>query len=92
LQVETVLKEKILLTYFARGKIDRRQAEAMAGAFHDLLWERCFSDSEMLSLFEYLSRRIVIDEHEYEELFRTKMEYLLRLAREEFTARLMREL
>ena len=86
------MKEKILLTYFARGKVDRKHAEAMAGAFHDLLGDWCSSGSDAQSLFQYLGQHVEVDEDEYEEIFRSKMEYLLKLAREEFTARLMREL
>ncbi len=91
-QVETVLKEKILLTYFARGKVDRKQAEAMAEAIHDLLWDWCFSSDKQKSLQQYLGRHLEADDNLYEEVFRTKMEYLLRTAREEFAARLMKEL
>jgi hypothetical protein len=90
-QVEVTLKEKILLTYFARGKIDRRQAEAMASAFHDLLWDWCFGD-EHKGLYDYLRLYFPITEDEYENTMRTKMEYLLKLARVEFEARLVKEL
>jgi hypothetical protein len=90
-QVEVSLKEKILLTYLARGKIDRRQAEAMASAFHDLLWDWCFGD-EQKSLYEYLRLYLPMNEETYEGTLRTKMEYLLKIARDEFAARLMREL
>jgi hypothetical protein len=90
-QVEVALKEKILLTYFARGKIDRRQAEAMASAFHDLLWDWCFGDDPK-SLYDYLRLYLPMSEIEYENTLRTKMEYLLKLARDEFAARLMKEL
>jgi hypothetical protein len=91
-EVETVLKEKILLTYFARGKLERKQAEAMAGAFHDILWDWCFSEDRHCSLCEYLQRHIQIDESTYESTLRTKMEYLLKVARDEFAARLMKEM
>jgi hypothetical protein len=90
-QVETSLKERILLTYFARGKIDRKQAEAMASAFHDLLWDWCFGDDPK-SLYGYLRIHLTLSETEYENTLRTKMEYLLRLARDEFAARLVKEL
>lgn len=89
--VEVALKEKILLTYLARGKIDRRQAEAMAGAFHDLLWDWCFGD-DLKSLYDYLRLYSPMNENEYENTLRTKMEYLLKLARDEFAARLVKEL
>ncbi|MDP2207771.1 MAG: hypothetical protein Q8K98_03220 [Bacteroidota bacterium] len=90
-QVEAVLKEKILLTYFTKGKIDRRQAEAICSAFHDMIcdWQ---SNEEKFALFSYLKRYLDIDETEYEETLRPKMEYLLKIARNEFAARLMKEI
>jgi hypothetical protein len=90
-QVETSLKERILLTYFARGKIDRKEAEAMASAFHDLLWDWCFGDDPK-GLYDHLRLHLPLSETEYENTMRTKMEYLLRLARDEFAARLLKEL
>jgi hypothetical protein len=91
-QVELALKEKILLTYFARGKIARKEAEAMFNAFHDMLWDWCHSGDSEASVCEYLRRHMSVEDREYEASFRSKMEYLLKIAREEFAARLMREI
>jgi hypothetical protein len=91
-QVEFALKERILLTYFARGKVDRKEAEAMFCAFHDMLSDWCCSGDPEASVCEYLRRHLSISEEAYETSFRAKMEYLLKIAREEFAARLLREL
>lgn len=91
-QVEFALKEKILLTYFARGKVNRKEAEAMFGAFHDMLSDWCCSGDPEASVCEYLRRHLPITEEAYETSFRAKMEYLLKIAREEFAARLMRQI
>jgi len=91
-EVELALKEKILLTYFARGKVDRKEAEAMFNAFHDILWDWCSSGDLQVSLYQYYCRHFPIDEKTYETTSRSKMEYLLKIAREEFAARLMREI
>jgi hypothetical protein len=90
-QVETVLKEKIILTYFTKGKIDRRQAEAICSAFHDMICDWRLNE-EKFALFSYLKRYLDIDEATFEETLRSKMEYLLKIARNEFAARLMREI
>lgn len=90
-EVEFVVKEKILLTYLARGKADRQQAEAMANAMHDLIEGLCSGDHKR-SLFEYLRVHWPLTEQEYEHQVRSKMEYLMRIARDEFAARLMKEL
>jgi hypothetical protein len=91
-QVELVLKEKILLTYFARGKANRKEAEAMFRAFHDLFLDWCHAGASEASLCEYLRRHLPINEQAYETGFRARMEYLLKIARDEFAGRLMREL
>ncbi|MEK6570844.1 MAG: hypothetical protein AABZ61_05700 [Bacteroidota bacterium] len=91
-QVQLVLKEKILLTYLARGKGDRKEAEAMFKAFEGLLFDWCHSEDQQASLSEYLCRYLPIDGERYEKDFRVKMEYLLKIAREEFGARLMKDI
>jgi hypothetical protein len=91
-QVELALKEKILLTYFARGKIGRREAEAIFSGLHDMLMDWCYSGGANASLQEYLTRYLPVDGETYENSYRAKMEYLLKVAREEFGARLMKEI
>ena len=90
--VEIVLKEKIILTYLARGKLDRRQAEAIFDALSDMMKDWYSADETAFSLYDYLRRYMTIDENTYENTLRTKMEYLLKIARQEFAARLMKEL
>lgn len=85
------LKEKIFLTYLARGKVDRKSAEAIYSAFRDMLEDWCCGEESKSSIFHYLKDHLQIDEKKYEEIYRTKMEYLLKIAREEFAARLMKE-
>ena len=92
LQVETALKEKIILTYLARGKIDRRQAEAMFNAFQDMMEDWCEGEESQSSLLGYLRHYLPMDDQQYEDTLRTKMEYLLKIVRDDFAARLMREI
>jgi hypothetical protein len=91
-QVEQVLKEKILVSYVAHGKVDRKQGEAMYLAFCDLLGDWCSGDGADFSMFEYLKRYLPIDERSYKDGLRVKMEYLMKIAREEFASRLMGDL
>jgi len=90
--VELALKEKILLTYLARGKIDRRQAEAMAHAFEDMIADWCNGEESQTSLYGYVKQYSAMDEATYESTLRPKMEYLLRVVREEFATRLLKEI
>jgi hypothetical protein len=91
-QVELTLKEKILLTYFARGKVNRREAEAMFDAFHEMLGDWCNAGSSQCSIQDYFLKHFPVAEDTYERSYRAKMEYLVKVAREEFAARLVREL
>lgn len=91
-QAELALKEKIAFTYFAHGKVNREQAEAMCNAFHDILTDWSEVGARDPSLFEYLQRYLPINEEVYEAELKAKMEYLLKVAREEVAARLMKEL
>ena len=91
-QVENVLKEKILLSYVAKGKADGMQAEGMFFAMHDLLADWCSGEDQTPGLFEYLQRHISVNKQTYEDTFRVRMEYLLRIARSEFAARLTKQL
>jgi hypothetical protein len=91
-QIELSLKEKILLTYLARGKVDRKEAEAMFDTFKDLLEDWCNSEESQTSIFNYFKQYLPVTEEQYESLYRSKMEYLLKIAREEFRIRLMKEL
>jgi hypothetical protein len=49
-------------------------------------------DGANFSLYEYLARYLPIDEQGYKDGLRVKMEYLMKIAREEFASRLTREL
>lgn len=87
--VQRVLKEKILVTYVAHGKIDRKQGEAMYLAHCDLIRDWCSGDRARSGLYEYLKRYFPVEEQVYKIELRAKMEYLMKVAREEFASRLM---
>lgn len=72
--------------------VDRKGAEAIYNAFRDMLEDWCCGEESKSSIFEYLKDHLQMDEKQYEEIYRTKMEYLLKIAREEFAARLMKEI
>jgi hypothetical protein len=90
-EVERALREKIVVGYLAKGKMDRDLADAVAGAFHDLL-DDWLELNDQRPLYDYLARRHAVSRAEYESGVRPKMEYLLKLAREEFRVRLERNL
>lgn len=91
LQVQRSLQEKILVTYLAKGKVSRREAEGMFLALCDMMKDWT-SDGSTTSLFWYAHRHLGVSEEEYHNTLRTKMEYLLREVRSELAARLRAEL
>ena len=91
-EVENALKEKILLAYLVRGKVTDQQAQAMFNALRDLLEDWASGDSSPDSLYSNFNNHLSIAPETYEQEFRSKMEYLLKMARQEFASRLMREL
>jgi hypothetical protein len=91
-EVENALKEKVVVTYYAKGKLDKQQSEAVWLACRDMITDWCKSEGEDSKMYEYLYRHYPLTEARYEDEFRVKMEYLTRLARQEFVARLNDEL
>jgi hypothetical protein len=87
-RVEFIVKEKILVTYLTRAKIDRRQAQALAEAMRDILIVWSEGEKPDCSLLAYLQKYLPMDSKEYESNFRSKMEYLLKIARQEFANQL----
>ena len=91
-EVENVLKEKILLTYLVRGKVTDKQAAAMFKTLQAVLDDWFSGNSSSESLYSSFNGHLPIGPGVYEQDFRPKMEYLLRLARQELAGRLMREM
>ena len=87
-----VMKEKIAVAYYLKGKVTREEAGAMLHAFRDLLADYGKGEQDNGNLFDYLSRYLDIDKESYDNGYRTRMEYLFKIAREELGKRLIREL
>jgi hypothetical protein len=64
----------------------------MYRAICDVLGDWCSGDGADFSIYVYLTRYLSIDERTYRDGMRVKMEYLMKIAREEFASRLMGEL
>ncbi len=90
--VERVVKERIAFTYYAHGKVTKSEAEAMYCAIRDLTSDWCSGKGDATSLQDYLVRYVTIDDDTYQSSYRVKMEYMSKLAKEEFATRLMKEL
>lgn len=91
-KVLSAIKEKIFINYFAKGKFNREQAEAVFFALQDIVNDWCFNAGCQDTFHNYLKRHIEIDETTYFNKYKTKLEYLVKLAREEFISLLDSEL
>jgi len=91
-EVETVVRQKVLVTYVMKGKVGVDEARAISDTFHDLLGDWIREGKPTDGMMSYLQKHQPMDEATYRSEFRPKMEYLLRIAREAFEARLVREI
>lgn len=92
LQVEGVVKERIFLTYVVRGKLGIREGEALYNALVDYIRDWSAGDGAQKSLQQYLCLHVAVTDEEYESVYRTKLEYMLTIIRDEFQGRMMKEL
>lgn len=76
------LKRKIISTYLLHDKITRKEAEILFATMCDIVSDWCQGDNNAKSLCEYLGRFVSVSQWEYEHHWRTKIEYLNRVARE----------
>ncbi len=86
------VKEKIVVTYIAHGKLTRTEGEDLHRTIADIVDDWCEGAAGQKSLYDYLCVHRVVNNDEYVSRYRTKMEYLVKLAREEGEAWLLREL
>lgn len=91
-EVEFILKQKLIFTYFYSGKLNIKEVEAYLRAFNDMFDDWCERFDSGASLYEYLNRYLPMNREEYENTYRSKMEYLLKIVQEEFKNRLIENL
>lgn len=82
-KLEAIIKEQIYLKYLGRSKLTIQESKAFYNAFQDIFTDYCTLGSNTSSLYKYLSKYLGINEKTYSDLYRTKMEYLLKLMKSE---------
>jgi len=90
--VENFVKEKILINYFLKGKFTKEEAEAAFLSLNDIINDWCPGINLKNSVFEYYSSHVNISKENYLKNYRTKLEYLVNLARDEFTNYMLKEI
>lgn len=88
-QTQFTVQEKIFSTYLVTGKINKNEARALSEILMAIIDDWCMDNPDRLSLYQYAQEHLNISETEYERDWRSKVEYLYKLAREKFSAAVM---
>ncbi len=91
-EIEHRIQLKILSTYLLSGKISKTEAHALSALVMDAVRDWAHRDGEGRSLGDYARRHLHVSGADYESLWRTKVEYLVRLARTEAADLLLKDL
>jgi hypothetical protein len=91
-KVENFVKEKILVNYFLKGKVNKNEAEAIYLTISDIINDWYYGVDTKESIHDYFVSHMYISKQEYLEKYRTKIEYLVKLARDEFADYLLGEI
>ncbi len=83
LEVFRTLREKILSTYVVSGKINFKEANLLYQTLVDIVSEWFNDDPDHNSYFYHANSNFFIDKDQYDSDWRTKIEYLVRIAREQ---------
>ncbi|MFQ5633252.1 MAG: hypothetical protein ACE5I1_31190 [bacterium] len=84
--VRRAVQEKIISTYLLPGKVNKTEAEALSNIMLEIIADWCQDPEQQYSFYQYVQRHLAISQSEYEAMWRTKLEYLSRIAREKFAA------
>ena len=91
-RVENYIKEKILLDYFVKGKINKEEAESIYLTIRDIINDWYYGVETKDSIYKYFTGYHRIEKEEYFKNYKTKIEYLVKLARDEFANYLLKEI
>lgn len=86
------VQQKIASTYLLPGKVTKAEAQVLNLTLEHFLSDVAEYGEQRASFFEYLQRHQQVSQQEYENVWRTKVEYLARLARERMTTWFMENL
>jgi hypothetical protein len=91
-KVGNFVKEKILINYFLKGKFTKEESEAVFLSLNDIIVDWCSGVITKNTLYDYFNCHYTVTKENYLENIRTKFEYLVKLAREEFANYLLKEI
>jgi len=91
-KVENYIKKKILLDYFVKEKVTKKEAESIYLAIRDIISDWFYGVATKDSIYDYFITHHHAEKVEYVKTYKTKVEYLVKLAREEFAKYLLEEI
>jgi hypothetical protein len=91
-KVENFIKEKIMVNYFLKGKLNKVEAEAIYLTIKDIICDWCTGFFSNNSIYEYFNSHFILSHDLYLKKYRTKIEYLVKLARDEFANFMVKEI
>lgn len=77
------IKSKIFIDYFSKGKLTLEQSKSVACAVNDIAYDLIFIGHNHTSYYDYLSKYLTVDQNEYDLKFESKLEYLIKLVRQD---------
>ncbi len=83
-KVLDTMRGKIFIDYFSKGKLTLEQTKALDNAVKDIVFDLVNLGRNHISFYEYLTKYIMIEREDYELKFKSKLEYLIKQARESF--------
>lgn len=84
-KVLKIVKEKILLNYFVKGRLTAEQSDALYLTICDLVFDWSKTGGNHSSLYEYFSGKMEMQPDDYNEIIKDKIEYLIKIAKKEFS-------
>lgn len=91
-EVSRTLKQKILTTYVFPQKLDMDEAGKLFQTVIDIIDDWFDNHSERSTYYEHLKSNMPINKSQYNRRWRTKIEYLVRIAREQIGTYLLKGL
>lgn len=85
LYVEVInkIKSKIFIDYYSKGKLSIEQSKSLFNTINDIAYDLVYTGQNNTSYYNYLSKYINTNQEEYAFKFKSKLEYLVKILKED---------
>ncbi|MEG8948010.1 hypothetical protein [Rosettibacter firmus] len=73
------IKLKIFTDYYSKGKLSIEQSKSLIDTINDITYDLLFTGQNNTSYYNYLYKHLHINKEEYNNKFKSKLEYLVKL-------------